>query len=287
MMDNIIVSATAALVSLLIIAILQHKKAAAEKKKPEESEVCRTFVKKQGVTKGGTWTDEYGVIFSADRKRLIKAPRGLKDYIIPEGTVFINKKAFIDCNNSLMVVFIPDSVTTIRDYAFSLCTKLEVEIPDSVTFIGANAFEEVKIVYCYGALKNKGPWGAKHFITEKPRKEEISVKPQRGCIYNYAGPYRDYCGEIKDGKPHGHGSIRDRRSSSPYPIQEGLYENGTFVSGRVYNSDGESFPYSAGNFDEHGSGYGTGFDSEGKLYTGRWFFGHTEEEFDELWHEIN
>ena len=286
-MDTIIVSVAAALVSMLIIAIMQYKKTVAEKKKPEESEVYRTFIKKQGVTKDGTWTDEFGVIFSADRKRLIKAPRGLKGYIIPEGTVLINKKAFIDCNDSLVVVFIPDSVTTIRDYAFSLCTQLVVEIPDSVTFIGANAFEGVKTVYCYGPLKINGPWGAKHFIAEKPRKEEVSVKPQTGCIHDYAGPYMDYCGEIKDGKPHGHGSISDRRSGSPYPIQEGLYENGKFVSGRVYNRHGESYAYSAGDFDEHGNGYGSGFDSEGKLYTGRWIFGYTEEEFDELWREIN
>ena len=36
-----------------------------------------------------------------------------------------------------------------------------------------------------------------------------------------------------------------------------------------------------------GTGYGTSYDSEGNLYTGEWVNGHTKEEWDELWHEIN
>ena len=45
-----------------------------------------------------------------------------------------------DCK-SLNSVTIPDSVTSIVDYAFSRCTSLQsVTIPDSVTSIGGSAF---------------------------------------------------------------------------------------------------------------------------------------------------
>ena len=50
--------------------------------------------------------------------------------------------AFSGCS-SLTSIAIPDSVTTIGDYAFHGCTSLtSVTIPDSVTSIGGSAFED-------------------------------------------------------------------------------------------------------------------------------------------------
>ncbi len=54
-----------------------------------------------------------------------------------DGTVLVS---VID--KSAKSIMIPDSVTEIRDYAFSGCTSLQsVDIPDSVTEIGNSAFE--------------------------------------------------------------------------------------------------------------------------------------------------
>jgi hypothetical protein len=43
------------------------------------------------------WTDEYGFVYSQDRKRLLKAPPEWKEYWIPEGVEKIDRLAFIGC----------------------------------------------------------------------------------------------------------------------------------------------------------------------------------------------
>lgn len=59
---------------------------------------------------------------------------------IPNSVRYIGRDAFSDCN-SLMEVTIPDSVTRIEEGTFGGCTCLSsVEIPDSVTYIGTRAF---------------------------------------------------------------------------------------------------------------------------------------------------
>ena len=85
--------------------------------------------------------DEFGVKYSKDWKRLLKAPQNLEgDYSIREGAKVIEKKAFFKCN-SLKSVIIPNSVTIIEDWAFLGCCSLRsIDIPDSVTKIGVSAF---------------------------------------------------------------------------------------------------------------------------------------------------
>ena len=109
----------------------------------------------------GEWIDEYGVIYSADRKKLIGAngvwiDRGiysadieangqpLKSYKIKEGTVVICDDAFAGCE-SLTRIVIPNSVIYIGSCAFNYCESLtSVEIPNSVTFISEWAFAGCK-----------------------------------------------------------------------------------------------------------------------------------------------
>ena len=91
-------------------------------------------------------TDEFGVKYSKDGRKLLKAPQKLDGtYSIRKGTKIICDEAFrwrkiIGCR-SLKSLVIPDSVTNIGDYAFSGCWSLSsVVIPDSVTSIGDYAF---------------------------------------------------------------------------------------------------------------------------------------------------
>ena len=85
--------------------------------------------------------DEWGVKYSKDGRKLLKAPQELKEcYSIKEGTRIICDNAFSMCS-SLAEVVIPNSVTSIGGGVFLKCTSLiSIFIPDSVTSIGNGAF---------------------------------------------------------------------------------------------------------------------------------------------------
>ncbi len=96
------------------------------------------------------FVDEWGVKYSKDGRKLLKAPYELNGtYSIRKGTKIICDWAFgwskfIGCR-SLTSLVIPDSVTNIGDYAFWNSRSLtNIVIPNSVTSIGDNAFE-----YCF------------------------------------------------------------------------------------------------------------------------------------------
>lgn len=86
-------------------------------------------------------TDEFGVKYSKDGRKLLNAPQELDGtYSIKEGTKIICDRAFHGCD-FLKKLVIPDSVTCIGDIAFWFCSSLSsLVIPDSVTSIGNEAF---------------------------------------------------------------------------------------------------------------------------------------------------
>jgi serine/threonine protein kinase len=91
------------------------------------------------------FVDEWGVKYSKDGRKLLKAPGELSGaYSVKEGTRIICDLAFWGCR-SLSEIVIPSSVTSIGDKAFSCCRSLsEIVIPSSVTSIGDYAFS-----YCH------------------------------------------------------------------------------------------------------------------------------------------
>ena len=88
------------------------------------------------------WVDEFGGIYSAFKKRLLKAPDNIQDYTIREGTEVICAWAFNHYrDNSISSINIPNTITTIGEYAFSSCKNLKsITIPKSVTSIEKGAF---------------------------------------------------------------------------------------------------------------------------------------------------
>ena len=120
-----------------------------------------------------TFVDEWGVKYSKDGRKLLKAPqeldgtysirkgtkvicdeafrwskfigcRSLTSLVIPDGVTSIGKSAFSGCEY-LSSLVIPDSVTSIGDMAFCGCSSLtRLVIPGSVSCIGFSAFENCK-----------------------------------------------------------------------------------------------------------------------------------------------
>ena len=110
-----------------------------EVKKPKDEEVWSTEVTEEDLV--NAVEDEFGVKYSKDWKRLLKAPLGLKgEYSIRKGVKVIGNNA-LGCCESLTSINIPDGVTNIGDGAFYACKSLiSINISNSVTNIGDHAF---------------------------------------------------------------------------------------------------------------------------------------------------
>ena len=97
------------------------------------------------------WTDEYGAIYSSDRKMLLKGPN-IPSYTIIEGTIVICERAF-SLNYSISNISIPNSVIQIGESAFWCCKNLKnVTIPNSLRIIKESTFE-----YCHALTIVKIP----------------------------------------------------------------------------------------------------------------------------------
>lgn len=89
-----------------------------------------------------TYTDEAGVIYSKDKKILIKANPSLTEYAILKGTEIIGNYAFYKCIN-LKSIHLPSSLLKIGDQSFRGCTSIiNVLLPDSLRVMHGNAFQE-------------------------------------------------------------------------------------------------------------------------------------------------
>ena len=149
--------------------------------KPKEEEVWSTEVTKEDLE--NAVEDEFGVKYSKDWKRLLKAPSGLKDeYSIRKGVKVIGNGAFWCCR-SLTKINIPNSVTNIGNGAFLECSSLSnINIPSSVVNMNGNPF-----FYWNGDLHNE----SKAFIYEHQvlfNKDKTTLIAYRSKEKNYIIP---------------------------------------------------------------------------------------------------
>ena len=138
--------------------------------------------------------DEWGVKYSKDGRKLLKAPqeldgtysirkgtkvicdeafrwskfigcRSLTSLVIPDGVTSIGKSAFSGCS-FLNSVVIPDGVTSIGEYAFRHCSSLSsLVIPDSVTSIECYAFsgcESLSSIVIPDSVTSIGEYAFRH-----------------------------------------------------------------------------------------------------------------------------
>jgi len=91
------------------------------------------------------YSSEDGVLFNKEKTSILKYPQGKKSntYIIPDSVTTIEEWAFENCVN-LKSITIPDNVTTIGAWAFSGCTSLDEETRASITErFGEEVFEDL------------------------------------------------------------------------------------------------------------------------------------------------
>ncbi len=103
---------------------------------------CRSLTDITVDADNTTYCSEDGVLFNKSKTKLIQYPVGnaRTSYTIPDSVTSIEDYAFYWCT-SLTSVTIPDSVTSIGYAVFGECTSLtSVTIPDSVTSIEGSAF---------------------------------------------------------------------------------------------------------------------------------------------------
>ena len=107
--------------------------------KPKNEEFWSTEVTDEDLE--NAVEDEFGVKYSKDWKRLLKAPNCLKgEYSIRKGVKVIGGWAFNFCR-SLTNINIPNSVTNIGDSVFKDCSSLfNINIPSSVVNMNGNPF---------------------------------------------------------------------------------------------------------------------------------------------------
>lgn len=126
------------------------------KPQAQEPMILSTEVTEEDLA--NAWIDEFGVKYSADKKKLLKCPigenkkgrfvwkRGVLNgsYKIKQGTTIICDKAFLNCSE-LSSIYLPNSVKKIGNSSFWGCSSLKtLKLNDGLMEIGNEAFKQCK-----------------------------------------------------------------------------------------------------------------------------------------------
>ena len=94
------------------------------------------------LEESGMWMDDFGVIYSLDKKSVIRATKPLERYSVLEGTTTIKKRAFFFApwQRSLKEIHLPNSIERIEQGAFAFCEFSKITLPESLKYIGEGIF---------------------------------------------------------------------------------------------------------------------------------------------------
>ena len=202
------------LLSLFLLAQAEQNLAATSfslfsTSRPEEpiTEILSTKVTDQDLNEA--YTDKYGVKFSPDRKRLLKAPDDLESYIVPNTVTVICDKAFRAWGFNLTSITLPEGLKTIGESAFSGCDSLtSITLPMSLTDIGTNPFEGLQL-----KINNLSP----HFCIE----DDVLFTADKNRLVAYCSSENTYSVPCTV-KTIGDYAFRECKSLTSITLPEGL-----------------------------------------------------------------
>ena len=98
--------------------------------------------KTMSLEENGLWMDDCGVVYSKDKKTVIKATKPLDKYSVLEGTTTIKQRAFsfTPWQRSLKEIHLPNSIEKIEQGAFAFCDFSNIALPESLKYIGQSLF---------------------------------------------------------------------------------------------------------------------------------------------------
>jgi hypothetical protein len=103
---------------------------------------CENLITLTVASDNENYTAEDNVLFTKDKKTLVCYPAGLTgEYTVPDGVTSIGSNAF-SYVNKLTTVTLPNSVTSMGDFAFAFNKMTNITLPDSLKTIGNYAFAE-------------------------------------------------------------------------------------------------------------------------------------------------
>ena len=160
----------------------------------------------------GEWVDEYGVKYSADRKKLIRAQERLSgDYSVLDGTVVICDGAFSNFfyhYTNLVKINLPKSVTCIGEVAFWGCKNMkEIKVSESNkayrSIDGVLYTKDLKTIICYPKGKEDEKFAIPSGVTciediafsGCSNLKEINIPSGVTCIGEFAF---SYCENLKE-----------------------------------------------------------------------------------------
>jgi len=102
---------------------------------------CLTLVSLNVESGNPNYASEDGVLFNKDKTNIITCPVGKTgDYVIPNSVTTIGEWAFL--SSTLSSITFSDGVQSIGDWAFQWSALTSITLPNSVTSIGVGAFSD-------------------------------------------------------------------------------------------------------------------------------------------------